>query len=135
VHLLISKVSDPGEFQIAFATLVNEHARALIVGGDVFFFNHYDQIVSLAARHQVPAIYHRREIAKAGGLMSYGPDFADAWRIAGNVVGRILKGERPGDLPVQRSTKVELLINLKTAKALALTIPETLLATADEVIQ
>ena len=135
VHLSVLKVSDPGEFEAAFASLANDRAQALIVGGDVFFFNHSDQLVSLAVRHRVPVVYHRWEIAKAGGLMSYGPDFADAWRLAGNIVGRVLNGEKPTDIPVQQSAKIEFFINIKTARALGLTVPPTLLAIADEIIE
>jgi putative ABC transport system substrate-binding protein len=135
VRLLVLKVGSPGEFESAFTTLVDERAGGLLVGGDLFFANQSELLVSLTARHRVPAVYHRGEIAKVGGLMSYGAIVTDAGRLAGTYAGRILKGEKPSDLPVQQSTKIELTINLKTAKALGLTIPETLLATADEVIQ
>jgi putative ABC transport system substrate-binding protein len=135
VRLLVLKVGSPSEFESAFTTLVDERAGGLLVGGDLFFANQSELLVSLTARHRVPAVYHRGEIAKVGGLMSYGPVLADAWHLVGNMVGRILMGEIAGDLPVQRSTKVELIINLKTAKALGLTVPRTLLATADQVIE
>jgi putative ABC transport system substrate-binding protein len=135
VHLSVLKVSNPGEFEAAFATLANDRAQALIVGGDVFFFNHSDQLVSLAARHRVPVVYHRWEIAKAGGLMSYGPDFADAWRLAGNIVGRVLNGEKPADIPVQQSAKIEFFLNRKTASTLGISVPAALLARADHVIE
>ena len=102
---------------------------------DPLFFSHSDRLVALAARHRVPAVYTARHAAAAGGLMSYGTDVRDACRIAGVYIGRILKGEKPAELPVQRVTKMELVLNLKTAKALGLNIPETLLATADEVVQ
>jgi putative tryptophan/tyrosine transport system substrate-binding protein len=106
-----------------------------VVDSDTLFFAQRDQLAELARQYTLPAIYHSRELAYAGGLVSYGPNFADAYRLAGRYAGRILKGEKPSDLPVQQATKVELIINLKTANALGLTIPETLLATADEVIQ
>jgi putative tryptophan/tyrosine transport system substrate-binding protein len=136
LRLIIQNVSASDEIEAAVATLVGQGIGAFLFDNDALFFNQRDQLVALAARHGLPATYHAREFVEAGGLMSYGATFADAYRVVGNYAGRILKGERPGDLPVQQvTTKVELVINLKTAKALGLTIPETLLATADEVIQ
>jgi putative ABC transport system substrate-binding protein len=134
VGLLILNASDQGEFDAAFATLVREGAGGLVVGSGPLFVNRTDQLVALAARHRVPVIYTGRATA-AGGLMSYGTNFPDLYRQVGVYIGRILKGEKPDDLPVQQVTKIQLAINMKTAKALGLTIPETLLATADEVIQ
>jgi putative ABC transport system substrate-binding protein len=136
VRLLVLNASTPTEVTAAFEDLAQQQTGALLVSGDNFFSSSQrDQIVALAALHRVPAIYDRREVTTAGGLMSYGVEFADARRLVGVYSGRILKGEKPADLPVQQATKIELVINLKTAKALGLTIPETLLATADEVIQ
>jgi putative ABC transport system substrate-binding protein len=135
VRLLILNASDPSEFEVAFANLAFERAGGLVVGSDTLFQRYPDQLVALAARYRLPAIYGYPATAAAGGLISYGTDFLGLFRQAGAYVGRILKGERPADLPVQQATKMGLVINLKTAKALDLTIPETLLATADEVIQ
>jgi putative ABC transport system substrate-binding protein len=134
-NILILKASTKDEIDGAFATLVQQHIGALLIGADSFFTSQQTQIVALAARHAMPTVHARRDSAAIGGLMSYGPVFADEYRQAGIYAGRILKGEKPGELPVQQSTKVELVINLKTAKALGLTIPLPLLGRADEVIE
>jgi putative tryptophan/tyrosine transport system substrate-binding protein len=135
VRLSILNASDESEFEAAFAILIGERAGGLLVGGDVLFYNHSNKLNALAARHRVPTMYPWREVIATGGLMSFGASVPESFRQVGIYVGRILNGEKPADLPVQQAIKVELVINLKTAKALGLTIPETLLATADEVIQ
>jgi putative ABC transport system substrate-binding protein len=123
------------EFEPAFATFVERRANALVVSSEPLFISHRERLIALAAHHKLPAIYQSREFALEGGLASYGASREDAYHVGSRYVAQILKGAKPADLPVQQSTKIDLVINLKTAKALGLTIPETLLATADEVIQ
>jgi putative ABC transport system substrate-binding protein len=135
LQLRVLHASTERDFDTAFASLVQQRARGLVIGIDAFFSRRMKQLAALALRYRVPAIYQRREFAAAGGLMSYGGSVADRYRLAGVYAGRILNGEKPSDLPVQQDTKIELTINMKTAKALGLTVPETLLATADQVIQ
>jgi ABC-type uncharacterized transport system substrate-binding protein len=123
------------EIESAFATLSRLHADGLAIGSDVFFNTRTEQLAALAVRHAVPTIYHNREFVASGGLMSYAGSIADSYRHAGLYTGRILKGEKPAELPVQQATKVELIVNLKAAKALGLTVPLALLGRADEVIE
>jgi putative tryptophan/tyrosine transport system substrate-binding protein len=135
LKLNVFHASTDRELAVAFASVVQSGAAGLVIGPDVFFGTRNEQLASLALSHSVPTIYQWREFAAAGGLMSYGGSLADQYRMAGIYTGRVLRGEHPADLPVQQSTKVELIINLKTAKALGLMVPLPLLGRADEVIE
>jgi len=134
-QLIPMNASDEREIDTAFAAFIQRHVDAVIIQAEPFLFSRRDQLIALAARHALPAMYFQREIAVAGGLISYGTDFKDANRLAGVYVGRILKGAKPADLPVAQSTKFELVINRNTAKALGIEIPPKVLALADEVIE
>jgi putative tryptophan/tyrosine transport system substrate-binding protein len=135
MQIVVLHASAIADIDKAFSTIVQNHVGALVVAADSFLANRREQITTLAAQHAVPAIYVNREMAGAGGLMSYGNSLADGYRRAGIYTARILKGEKPADLPVDQATKFELTINLKTAKALGLEMPSKLLALADEVIE
>jgi ABC-type uncharacterized transport system substrate-binding protein len=135
LRLHVVRASSEQELDTVFATLRQLPAGGLVIGPDAFFNGRSEQLAALAVRHAVPTIQQTREFAAAGGLMSYGSDAADSWRLAGVYTGRILKGEKPADLPVVQPTKFELIINLKSAKALGITVPPSLLTRADEVIE
>jgi putative ABC transport system substrate-binding protein len=135
LELVILGASTEREIDAAFATMIQEGAHALVVASDPFFFNRRDQVVALAARHAIPAIYTQREYAAAGGLISYATDVTYGYRQAGIYIGKILKGAKPADLPVLQASKYELVINLTTAKAIALQLPQALLALADELVE
>jgi putative ABC transport system substrate-binding protein len=134
-RIVILKAGSERDVEAAFASIAAEQVEALLIASSPFYLPLRERMVALASRHRVPAIYFFRDFAVAGGLMSYGTDLPDAYRQAGRYAGRILKGEKPSDLPVQQSTKVEFVINLKTAKSLGLSIPLPLLGRADEVIE
>jgi putative ABC transport system substrate-binding protein len=135
VNLIILNASRQEEILAAFATLVQQRVGGLLTGGEPLFFTHIDLLVLLAARHAIPTISHYREFVTAGGLIGYGPSLPSAYRQVGVYTGRILKGEKPADLPVQRASKIEFVINLKAARVIGLDVPPTLLARADEVIE
>jgi putative ABC transport system substrate-binding protein len=135
LRLLVLNASSISEMKIAFATLVEQRAGGLLVSGDTYFIAQRDQLLALAAGYGVPTIYVYRELSSVGGLISYGPSLPDGYRQTGVYVGRVLKGEKPAELPVQQVTKIELVINLETAKSLGITIPPPLLVRADEVIE
>ena len=133
--MLVLSASNDDEIDKAFETMVQQHVGALAVGAAAFFDTRRAKLLAYQSQHRLPTVYQFREYAAAGGMMSYGPNGADAYRQVALYVGRILKGEKPADLPVMRPTKFELIINLTTAKALGLTVPLLLLAQADEVIE
>jgi putative tryptophan/tyrosine transport system substrate-binding protein len=135
LELHVLNASTERDFDVALANATRLRADALVIGTDGLFTSHSEQLARLAARSAVPAVYKGREFAAAGGLLSYGSDIADSYRLAGVYTGRVLKGDKPADLPVQQATKIELYINLKTAKALGLTVPLTLLGRADEIFE
>jgi putative ABC transport system substrate-binding protein len=134
-QLLVVSATSERDLEPAFTSMAQHGVSVLLIGQDPFLFQAGGQLVALAAKHRIPAIYGNNELATAGALISYSASVPDAWRLAGNYAGRILKGAKPADLPVVQPTKFDLVINLNTAKTLGLTIPPTLLARADEVIE
>jgi putative ABC transport system substrate-binding protein len=134
-QLSILRASTQSDIEAVVSSLAQRQVGGLVIGADAFFFSRRDQFVSLASRYSIPAVYPWREAVVTGGLASYGSSITDAYRLAGIYIGRILKGDKPANLPVQRSTKTELVINLKTAKALGITVPNTLVGRADELIE
>ena len=135
MQLHVLKAGSESEINSAFASLVQLHVDALIVAADPFLSSRREQLVALASRHAVPSSYAWREFAASGGLISYGPSLTSAFRLVGTYAGKVLKGAKPADLPVQQPTTFELVINLKTAEALGLTVPQSMLMRADEVIE
>jgi putative ABC transport system substrate-binding protein len=135
LHVVVGYASSQGDIDAAFGSFTGGGVQALLIDSDAIFFSRRQQIVALAARHSVPAMYVSRLYVEAGGLMSYGADIADAYRDVGVYAGKILKGTHPSDLPVTQPTKFELVINLKTARAFGITVPPTLLARSDEVME
>ena len=133
LHVLNANIER--DFDAVFAKLTELRAGGLTIGGATLFTSHIEKLAALTVRHPIPAVYQRREFAAAGGLMSYGTDIAETHRLVGIYTGRVLKGEKPADLPVQQATKVELYINLKTAKALGITVPIPLSGRADELFE
>ena len=135
LELHVLNASTERDFDAAFAKLIQIRAGGLVIAGDPFFTARMEQLAALTVRHAVPTIYHNRDFAVAGGLLSYGADVRETYRLAGNYTGRVLKGDKPADLPVQQTTRVALTINLKTAKTLGINVPNTLIGRADEVIE
>jgi putative ABC transport system substrate-binding protein len=135
LQLHVLPASTDAELESAFASLAQLRADALVVSPDTFFNTRSEQLAALSLRHRIPSIYQYRRFASAGGLISYGSDETESYRLVGIYAGRILKGDKPGDLPVQQATKVELIVNLKTARTLGITVPLSLLGRADEIIE
>ena len=135
IELMIENASSDRDIDAAFTSFVQHHVNAVIMGADSLFLSRREQLVELAARHALPTIYYLREFADIGGLVTYGASISDAYRLAGGFAGRILKGEKPADLPVEQAVKFEFAVNLKTARALGLTVPLIMQMTADEVIE